>query len=219
MRCSGSFLTCMALLMAVPVVHAASFDCAKARSAVEKTVCADAALSRLDEDLAAAFKKALAVSDARPALRDWQRGWLNGYELQSCTDAACMRRVYRERIDLLGRTAPAASPAGRWTGRYVRHLDGKPDRDSATLLLIGLADGRVWLDGQAFWIGPNAEQGQVNEGSLELFAPLRNDVLTFDEGGDCKGELRRVRGGVQMRSGYGCGGLNVTFTGFYRRRD
>jgi uncharacterized protein len=35
--------------------QAASFDCAKAQSKVEKIICADAELSKLDEDLATAY--------------------------------------------------------------------------------------------------------------------------------------------------------------------
>ena len=33
------------------IAHAASFDCAKAHSKVEKMICVDAELSRLDDDL------------------------------------------------------------------------------------------------------------------------------------------------------------------------
>lgn len=41
--------------------HAASFDCKKARSEDEKAVCASPELSRLDDDMAAAYKAALGL--------------------------------------------------------------------------------------------------------------------------------------------------------------
>ena len=43
-------------------VHAASFDCKKATTAIEKDICSDANLSALDEALAKVYKKVLALS-------------------------------------------------------------------------------------------------------------------------------------------------------------
>ena len=42
--------------------HAASFDCKKARTSVEKHICSDANLSVLDEELAKVYKKVLKLS-------------------------------------------------------------------------------------------------------------------------------------------------------------
>ena len=42
--------------------HAASFDCKKARTSVEKHICSDANLSTLDEELAKVYKKVLKLS-------------------------------------------------------------------------------------------------------------------------------------------------------------
>lgn len=45
------------------VVFATSFDCEKARSEVEKLICGDEELSRLDDSLNKAYQKALKRSD------------------------------------------------------------------------------------------------------------------------------------------------------------
>lgn len=67
-----------ALLLAAPVSFAASFDCNKAASTEEKTICRNPQLGRLDEDLAASYHQALkqlsAPWDAK--LRQTQREWL-----------------------------------------------------------------------------------------------------------------------------------------------
>jgi uncharacterized protein len=57
---------------------AASFDCRKTASVLEKTVCATPALSQADDDLAQALAQALAPlsEEGRAALRDSERAWL-----------------------------------------------------------------------------------------------------------------------------------------------
>jgi uncharacterized protein YecT (DUF1311 family) len=58
--------------------HAASFDCGKARTVVEKMICADEELGRFDGALAKAYSEALAALDdaAKPQLRSAQRRWI-----------------------------------------------------------------------------------------------------------------------------------------------
>src|SRR5918995_1409905 len=60
-------------------VHAASFDCAAAKSSVEKLICSDPALSDLDGRLGQAFQAARGPLD--PKGREWlskvQRSWLS----------------------------------------------------------------------------------------------------------------------------------------------
>src|SRR5579883_2484386 len=78
---------------------AASFDCAKATRAVERTICADAALSRADEELAKAFAAALAASLDPQGLRAAQHEWLA--QRDKLSDAAALARSYRSRIEAL----------------------------------------------------------------------------------------------------------------------
>lgn len=55
---------------------AASFNCSKARSNVEKAICADAELSRLDESMALAYKAALVAHPVKGYVKSRQRWWL-----------------------------------------------------------------------------------------------------------------------------------------------
>ncbi len=80
--------------------HAASFDCTKASTLVEKTICSDAKLSELDSQLMQSYKKALASSPDASGVKSAQREWLSGVR-NKCTDAACLNRVYTDRLKVL----------------------------------------------------------------------------------------------------------------------
>ncbi len=75
-RTITAMLALLAGLCAPVAAHAASFDCARAASAIEKRICADPQLSRDDEALAAAYARALAAAPLPFAVRDDQRGWI-----------------------------------------------------------------------------------------------------------------------------------------------
>jgi uncharacterized protein YecT (DUF1311 family) len=95
MRNLLALLLCLLALDA----SAASFPCAKAKSKVEKLICADAKLSKLDEELAAIFKP-LSESQPGDAVANDQRDWLRQVRDQ-CADAACLGQAYRARASEL----------------------------------------------------------------------------------------------------------------------
>ncbi|MCG6941774.1 MAG: DUF3298 domain-containing protein [Thiohalocapsa sp.] len=80
---------------------AASFDCAKAATAVEKLICGEWLLGRLDERMAELYERAQKAPDADDkALLAAQRAWLETRD--ACTDTACLEQAYRARIAALG---------------------------------------------------------------------------------------------------------------------
>lgn len=79
--------------------HAASFDCNKATTKVEKLICADTAISKFDEELAAVYKTALQDEKQAEAVRQVQKQWLK--ERNGCSDAACVKRTYGTRLSSL----------------------------------------------------------------------------------------------------------------------
>ncbi len=99
----------LALLHAGPVL-AASFDCAKASGKVEQLICADAALSALDEQLAQEYKQALALVAAPDALKQDQRAWLRQAR-KECTNAECLIKAYQARLSALHALGLQPSPA------------------------------------------------------------------------------------------------------------
>jgi uncharacterized protein YecT (DUF1311 family) len=79
----------------------ASFACAKAQSAAERTICASATLSGYDRSVAAAYRFALQrADDDAAALRVSQRQWIGSRD--ACgTDAHCLAESMRDRTDEL----------------------------------------------------------------------------------------------------------------------
>lgn len=137
------------LLLLLPLIvpplgaEAASFACAKAATPSETAICADPALSALDERLAAAYRAVVKAFDDTPsgnsksggAVKADQRAWLG--ERNACAaDAACLRTAYERRLAVLGfRPDPAAPTAtDRFVGRYGFE-------DSMELAILALRDG------------------------------------------------------------------------------
>lgn len=69
---------CIVLVIAGAAAHAASFDCAKAKTPKEKAICTTPALSKADEKMAMAYRAVLAAapSEMTSEIREGQRVWL-----------------------------------------------------------------------------------------------------------------------------------------------
>ena len=95
-------LIVLALLLGSGVATAASFNCKKAATLVEKEICANPTLGRLDDALKKNYDGALATNigeEARREIKSSQRLWLK--KRDSCKTAACIEAMYRQRIDAL----------------------------------------------------------------------------------------------------------------------
>lgn len=93
-----------------------SFDCRKAASVSEKTVCANAALSRLDLQLSRTWKNLLnAFIDSVQInqLKADQRAWIASREKCS-DDTNCIGKLYRDRLATLS----GGDSAHRFSGVY-----------------------------------------------------------------------------------------------------
>ena len=169
-------LAALLLILVAAPVSAASFDCAKARTKVEKLICKDPQLSRQDEDLAKAYGEALKVWDGKIAayVKLTQRGWVGSRALLPpdagqggilCTDdetaLPCLRAIHADRIAVL------KSPGFRLSGIYVRGQDML----SVKAVPAGLVFGYQLSD-------PNATQGFTDD-ALPLKVATGQDVLSF----------------------------------------
>lgn len=89
----------MSLLFITSASSGASFDCQNANTQVEKVICEDAALSRMDEELSSSYKKTLDSLDdiyKKNFIKE-QRSWLK-YSRNLCEDTTCLMRAYKVRI-------------------------------------------------------------------------------------------------------------------------
>jgi uncharacterized protein YecT (DUF1311 family) len=109
-------LTALFCLAAPIAAEAASFDCAKAGTPTEKAICKDPAVSKLDEQVAAAFKTAQGLWPAgnwSTFIRNEQRWWLKDRNDICKADAGCLNQDYTRRLSYL------THPSLKWEGRYV----------------------------------------------------------------------------------------------------
>jgi uncharacterized protein len=76
--------------------YAASFDCLKASTAVERMICADPEVSKLDEDLNVKYKEQLLKATKSDLIRQRQHYWLK--KRNSCNNIGCINIYYHKRI-------------------------------------------------------------------------------------------------------------------------
>lgn len=91
----GAAVLLMLVALAPGPARAGGIDCAKAKTAVEKTICADPRLLAADAAVAEAFAAAVAASPDPAAVRAGQRDWLASRN--ACPDAACLGQRLAER--------------------------------------------------------------------------------------------------------------------------
>lgn len=99
------------LALGMPV-QAASFDCGKAASKVEKLICGDDDLSKLDDELGKAYKEALSKANEaqKQRLVTEQKHWLKQTR-NICTDESCFKQAYSSRLAALTTSLVPKPPA------------------------------------------------------------------------------------------------------------
>jgi hypothetical protein len=196
----------LAGVLAGPALSA-SFDCAKARTKVEKMICADPQLSRQDSELAAVYGEAQKVWDGRIAayVKMTQRGWVGSRALLPpdkgmggilCTDdetaLTCLRAIHADRIAVL------KNPGFRLSGIYARGQDFVSVRAVPTGLNLGyaLADTSATqgfsddtrpvrvAPGQSRVVFPLTGQGPD---ACRLDADFAADAVVLKQTGPCSG--------------------------------
>lgn len=109
-------LICISFFVVGSLANAASFDCAKGATSIEKTICSDSQLSELDSQLLQSYKKAISTSPDADGLKFEQKEWLKNIR-NKCTDAGCMKQAYTERISTLtGMSNPSLPSSNGNTG-------------------------------------------------------------------------------------------------------
>jgi uncharacterized protein len=124
-------IICLLFLSLIPTqAWAASFDCAKASTAIEKLICGNPQLSRQDEELSVAYKEAATQARDRNPLVVDQKRWLKN-ERGLCRDENCLKKGYQERIIELKRWNEPAPEDKDIFGNYSFQRDNflyNPDK-------------------------------------------------------------------------------------------
>lgn len=162
-------------LLGIPL-HGASFDCTRAKTTLEKTICGNAELDRADSRLGRAYQQLLRTLpvEARRRTRMDQRAWLPMREVHCLSnDPGCLIGVYEERIRFLEyRLSPVfeASPSGAVGGQYSIG-------ESMTLRVYPLSETEVAvsIDGAeltaALWICQFSGRSRLNGNRAEIGEP------------------------------------------------
>lgn len=143
-------------LIALPAIStAASFNCSKATTVVEKLVCSDEELSHLDEQLAAKYKVALGNAANQQELKTQQATWLRQVR-NACSDVPCLQSAYSGRIRALSSRSNEQTVIGILRigslDSAIELSNGDPigfltDSPAAEKILAACADGdtcKVW---------------------------------------------------------------------------
>lgn len=135
----------LSLAFYAAVVPAASFDCAKAATHVEKAICANPELSQLDIDLHSYYLAATSeLEESKACLKTDQLQWLKTVR-NICKDNACLKTAYLNRLSELDGFPPGASrinyidlppaPTLVWIIPPLKEIT--PSKTSGPLELIG----------------------------------------------------------------------------------
>jgi len=190
-----------------------SFNCTKASTWTEKTICSDPQLSNLDGLLMVSYNKALLDASNGDTLKAKQREWLKSVR-NECKDVDCLKQAYTLRIDELKKIVKTSSISGE----YERYYKGKPD-DSSSITVRELADGKIEVKGNATWIG-NAETGNINMGELDGSFLLDENKIHYTDGENegCRLTIVFSQNALSISDDNSrCGGINVTFNGQYSK--
>ena len=186
---------------------AASFDCGKASTPVEKTICSDERLSNLDSDLGRAYKAALQNS-ANPAnLKAEQKNWVA--QRNRCTDMTCLASAYQARLVALNAPQQASTSGATVSGTYKA--------TGGELLVAQQSASIIRFNLSAIY--------KMNTGDIEGVANINGNHAVFlsnDESdyGICRVEFIFKDRAVKInKKGTVWVGLNVTGTGNYKRQS
>lgn len=203
---------------------AASFDCGKAATAVEKTICSTPRLSSLDDELAATWKAVPKTAALRNAQRQWITERNECRELDECIEAAYLTRIAALRLQhrtLFAKQKPPARIVGRYSemsevcmeseeeeegneceGEVENYIDVRRAKGNALTvsseLYFYMAHSCTIENAPAEWVGGELRVAILEEENDPVCVLLlRFDdegVASFDPVGLCRGYACGARG-------------------------
>lgn len=200
-------------LSAISISYAASYDCQKAGSAVEKMICNEQELSIKDSYLSLLYNQ-LSNTASSSQLTESQKQWLK--ERNRCQSPSCLANAYDQRINALVALLPASQPIQKQiaTGTWLADYSNQYGQSALEITA---------LDSKGFSYSIMANNGG-NTGELDNKAFfIGSDALTIDkneEGGNppCQLLFQFVNKGLVVTQNAGCtyyAGNRVFFSGNY----
>lgn len=198
-----------ALLSLIANAHPAGFDCKKAATTIEKSICADSHLSALDYLLTQYYQQATGISTHPQPIKDSQKKWLADTRNQ-CLDIACLKNAYFGRLTIL-KTAILSS--------LERHADfsGSYESSHGEILVQQLPGNKIKFD--LFVTGPYDKNklSSPKSNQVEGEALLVGNTASYNEDEDC-GIIFSFSPHKASVLEYGCWEYAATSTGIYKRK-
>lgn len=198
-------------LLTIAPAHAASFDCAKAGTMIEKAICGDPALSELDSQLAQAYKGALATTSNKDGLKAEQKAWLA--QRNQCQTPTCLTGAYQTRLNTLqGKSNLTAMTGTATSGVTGTYLVQKGDIFSSEVKVLQTNSATIRFSVSAVY--------RMNTGELSGEAALQGNRATYSstEYGECSLVLTFGNHKLDVIQTGDCGmGMNVSSTGSYKQ--
>ena len=216
------------------VIHAAGFNCRKARHPAEQSVCHDPVLSKLDDQLNKSFNAAAKQSNNPKALRKQEDIWIFT-QRNKCSDKVCLKKVYQLRIIELNQLAeqseiitptltpvlektktPVIKPDISMNGEYQRENEKPPLKNqSATLTILSLDNKTAKLIGDIFWL---MNTQKIHAGHTENTFNLQNTPIHYRDNENCQFILAFNNNTLTISNDNGqCGGTDAKFNGDYKK--
>ena len=158
----AAVLLISSLLVPVGTAQAASFDCKKAKSKLEKHICADPALGKADELLAKAYGEALKVFVIPGFIKDSQLAWL--HSAPSCLTADSKENQYGQTCAALYAQRTEALHLYTAAKVYTNYAK-KFSHDDVTLITYQ-KNNAMWLDWYGDWMPSAYKPKPFPEGYL-----------------------------------------------------
>lgn len=190
-------LIVLGIFFIVPSAHAASFDCAKASTTMEKAICSDASLSVLDEKLNEAYRQSLVNTQDRKTLISDQRQWLRDTAMY-CQQLSCLKAAYQTR--LLQLTIPWQGKINESVSLLAPFIGFVAANEDAAIIT---SDGTLWAWGEHVRVPLNngakiasslpqrigGGYAQVAPGGYEHIVALKMDGTLWGWGNAVLGQL------------------------------
>jgi len=186
MKKSLSFISLITLL---PAAYAASFDCNKASTFVEKSICSDTTASKLDEVLAIQYKDALGRSENPDGLKAEQKSWLKTVRNQ-CKSLACIQSSINERISELAEKSTPDKTSFSIDGQYESkegdlEINTVGDKVFFRLLVVN-AKGNIGEASGSITVKNNSAIYQNKSQDCQLQFNFTEKAVKVNQMGDCE---------------------------------
>lgn len=185
-----AIITTLGVCLLSTYANSASFDCKKATTWVEKTICESTELSKLDEAMAKKYKNDLINESNDKDSKDWviyeQRTWLK-FQRNTCKDTSCLIREYEEYIEEKSHDALSKSDSNKPNRSDLPSKNAFGKFSESTQISMYNPDTERWDDAE------EAENSiSIHKVANKPYLAIIEGVLIFTNAHTCEIEVSKA---------------------------